>query len=128
MKTLLTLFSFLCCCLFSQILEIPELGDDGAGDITTQVAAPPKEFKQQRMQSISQLDKDVQYHLPSETSIDLSMLTMSLSRADKVHTQYVIGFFYFSKFTMTLTNMVFYYYFRFKKKTRCGQESLFCKS
>ena len=32
----------------SQLLEIPELGDDGEGDITTQVAAPPKEFKQHK--------------------------------------------------------------------------------
>ena len=67
----------------SQLLEIPELGDDGEGDITTQVAAPPKEFKQHKMQTISQLDKDVQYHLPN-TAIDFSMLTMSLSPADKV--------------------------------------------
>ena len=64
-------------------MEIPELGDDGEGDITTQVAAPPKEFRQHRMQTISQLDRDVQYHLPT-TNIDLSMLTMALSRANKV--------------------------------------------
>ena len=67
----------------TQILEIPELGDDGEGDITTQVAAPPKEYTQPRMQTISQLDRDVQYHLPN-TAIDLSMLTMALSPADKV--------------------------------------------
>ena len=64
-------------------MEIPELGDDGEGDITTQVAAPPKEYTQPRMQTISQLDRDVQYHLPN-TAIDLSMLTMALSPADKV--------------------------------------------
>ena len=64
-------------------MEIPELGDDGEGDITTQVAAPPKEYTQPRMQTISQLDTDVQYHLPN-TAIDLSMLTMALSPADKV--------------------------------------------
>ena len=56
-----------------------------------QVAAPPKEFKQHSMQSISQLDKDAQYYLPSETSIDLSMLTVSLSRADKVRENVVIS-------------------------------------
>ncbi|WZN60431.1 intraflagellar transport protein 43 [Chloropicon roscoffensis] len=69
--------------LVDDILEIPELGDDGEGDITTQVAAPPKEYTQPRMQTISQLDRDVQYHLPN-TAIDLSMLTMALSPADKV--------------------------------------------
>ncbi|QDZ21634.1 hypothetical protein HOP50_06g41610 [Chloropicon primus] len=69
--------------LVDDILEIPELGDDGEGDITTQVAAPPKEFRQHRMQTISQLDRDVQYHLPT-TNIDLSMLTMTLSPANKV--------------------------------------------
>ena len=36
------------------------------------------------MQTISQLEKDVQYHLPADSMIDLSMLTKALSPADKV--------------------------------------------
>ena len=60
------------------------LGEEDEEDITLQVAAPPKEFAENRMQTISQLDKDAKYHLPSESTIDLSMLTMSLSPADKV--------------------------------------------
>ncbi len=60
------------------------LGEEDEEDITMQVAAPPKEFAENRMQTISQLDKDAKYHLPSESTIDLSMLTMSLSPADKV--------------------------------------------
>lgn len=67
------------------ILEIPELDADNDEDITRQVAAPPK-LRSNRVQTIKELDHDIQFTLPTnnDKEIDLSLLTACLCSAEQV--------------------------------------------
>mmetsp|Transcript_25315 Transcript_25315/g.48029 ORF Transcript_25315/g.48029 Transcript_25315/m.48029 type:complete len:232 (+) Transcript_25315:436-1131(+) len=68
------------------VMEIPDLdgGFDDEEEFQRQVAAPPK-ARQNRVQSINELDKTVQYALPhSKDEIDLSLLISALCPMEKV--------------------------------------------
>merc|ERR1711991_13824 len=58
------------------------MGDE---DLTTQVAAPPT-IKQNRVQTLNELDTQIKFTLPSaaETGVDLSILTNMLSPQEQV--------------------------------------------
>ena len=62
-----------------EIPVIPDLEDDQAReDITQQVAAAPKNITR-RVQSLAELEKDMQYALPAaNTGLDLGLLTSAL--------------------------------------------------
>mmetsp|Transcript_22730 Transcript_22730/g.38965 ORF Transcript_22730/g.38965 Transcript_22730/m.38965 type:complete len:239 (+) Transcript_22730:69-785(+) len=63
---------------------IPDLEDELEEDITRQVAAPPK-IRNNRVQTIKELDHDIKYSLPSaDIGIDLSLLASTLSPQDQV--------------------------------------------
>jgi len=71
---------------YLQVMEIPDLdgGFDDEEEFQRQVAAPPK-ARQNRVQSINELDKTVQYALPhSKDEIDLSLLISALCPMEKV--------------------------------------------
>jgi len=67
------------------ILEIPELEAEGEEDITFQVAEAPR-ARNNRMQTMAELDNDQQFNLPSNTDheVDLSLLTMVLCSSEQV--------------------------------------------
>mmetsp|Transcript_9488 Transcript_9488/g.27124 ORF Transcript_9488/g.27124 Transcript_9488/m.27124 type:complete len:236 (-) Transcript_9488:263-970(-) len=67
------------------ILEIPELDGDNQEDITFQVAEAPR-ARNNRMQTMAELDNDQQYNLPSNSDIDidLSLLTVVLCSSEQV--------------------------------------------
>ena len=67
------------------ILEIPELEAEGDEDITFQVAEAPR-ARNNRMQTMAELDNDQQFNLPSNTDneVDLSLLTMVLCSSEQV--------------------------------------------
>lgn len=67
------------------ILEIPELEAEGEEDITFQVAEAPR-ARNNRMQTMAELDNDQQYNLPSnrDVDIDLSLLTSVLCSSEQV--------------------------------------------
>jgi len=67
------------------ILDIPELEVEGEEDITFQVAEAPR-ARNNRMQTMAELDSDQQFNLPSNTDneVDLSLLTMVLCSSEQV--------------------------------------------
>mmetsp|Transcript_63277 Transcript_63277/g.200143 ORF Transcript_63277/g.200143 Transcript_63277/m.200143 type:complete len:293 (-) Transcript_63277:43-921(-) len=68
------------------IMEIPELDAEGEEeDITRQVAAPPR-ARNNRVQTIKELDHDMQYNIPSnaDKEIDLSLLTACLVPSERI--------------------------------------------
>mmetsp|Transcript_28408 Transcript_28408/g.34498 ORF Transcript_28408/g.34498 Transcript_28408/m.34498 type:complete len:230 (-) Transcript_28408:645-1334(-) len=68
-----------------QVMEIPELDADVEEDITRQVAAPPR-LRSNRVQTIKELDHDIQYSLPTynDKEVDLSLLTCVLCPSEQV--------------------------------------------
>ena len=54
------------------ILEIPELDGDNEEDMAFQVAEAPR-ARNNRMQTMAELDNDQQYNLPSNSDIDIDL-------------------------------------------------------
>lgn len=69
-----------------EVLDIPEMEDEGNEDITTLVADAPK-VRSNRVQDIAELEGDMQFRLPSndDRDIDLSLLTACLCSSEQVH-------------------------------------------
>jgi len=67
------------------IMIIPDLEEDEQEDLTTQVAAAPRNTSR-RVQSMRELDHEIKYTLPTtmQAGLDLKLLTASLSPPDQV--------------------------------------------
>ncbi len=65
------------------VMMIPDLDEEETEDITTQVAAAPRNLAR-RVQSLQQLNHDIKYTIPSGGGLDLSVLTGSLVPAKMV--------------------------------------------
>jgi hypothetical protein len=65
------------------VMMIPDLDEEETEDITTQVAAAPRNLAR-RVQSLQQLNHDIKYTIPSGGGLDLSILTGSLVPAKMV--------------------------------------------
>eukprot|EP00199_Chlamydomonas_sp_CCMP681_P005847 CAMPEP_0119103696 /NCGR_PEP_ID=MMETSP1180-20130426/2082_1 /TAXON_ID=3052 ORGANISM="Chlamydomonas cf sp, Strain CCMP681" /NCGR_SAMPLE_ID=MMETSP1180 /ASSEMBLY_ACC=CAM_ASM_000741 /LENGTH=242 /DNA_ID=CAMNT_0007088265 /DNA_START=21 /DNA_END=749 /DNA_ORIENTATION=- len=70
----------------ADIMEIPELEEEGKEDLTRMVASAPK-VRSNRVQGMEELDEDQQYRLPptGDRDIDLSILTAVLCSSEQVH-------------------------------------------
>eukprot|EP00200_Dunaliella_tertiolecta_P006187 CAMPEP_0202345828 /NCGR_PEP_ID=MMETSP1126-20121109/4893_1 /ASSEMBLY_ACC=CAM_ASM_000457 /TAXON_ID=3047 /ORGANISM="Dunaliella tertiolecta, Strain CCMP1320" /LENGTH=308 /DNA_ID=CAMNT_0048937175 /DNA_START=2191 /DNA_END=3117 /DNA_ORIENTATION=+ len=71
--------------LDAEVLDIPELEEEGKEDLSRLVAEAPK-IRTNKVQGIVELDEDMQYMLPAagDKDIDLSMLTAVLASSEQV--------------------------------------------
>jgi len=70
----------------AEIMDIPELEEEGKEDLTRVVAEAPK-VRSNKVQGIDELNEDTQFNLPNtdDRDIDLSMLTTVLCSSEQVY-------------------------------------------